>query len=112
MTIIESVADAAAAAKARRAESAAKTPSAPAYLVRRFTKAQPTQPQAAAPAPVKPAPVVAPRPAVAEAPPAPRIALPRLIDGPDSLISLVLSAEILGPPIALRQQNPWDTPGV
>jgi hypothetical protein len=107
ISIIESVIAARATAKAR------STAPAPAYLVRRFTKAQPPAAQPAAPPPPKPAPAVAPpRPVVAEAPPAPRIALQRLIDGPDSLIRLVLSAEILGPPIALRQQNPWDTPGV
>jgi hypothetical protein len=110
VSIIESVVDAAASAKARRAELLSKAGPAPAYLVKRFTQDQPPQ-QAPAPPP-KPAPVATPSPVVPEPAPGRHIALRRLFAGPDSLIRFVLGAEILGPPIALRQQNPWDTPGV
>ena len=113
VSIIESVADAAAAARARRGEVVAKAPPAPAYLVQRFTQDEP-RPQA--PAPVSaaiPEPVVTPRPVAAEAAPAARhIALRRLFADPQSLIRTVVAAEILGPPVALRRQNLWDSPSV
>jgi hypothetical protein len=107
VSIIESVADAAAAARARRSAPAP----APAYLVERFTQDQPPQPAPPPAAKPAPAPVAKPRPAPQIAP-AGQIALRRLFADPQSLIRTVLAAEILGPPIALRRQNPWDNPGV
>ena len=104
VSIIESVADAA-AARVRRSAPV------PASLVQRFTEDQPTKPAAPPPARKAP-PTTTSRAAVSPTEPAPPISLGRLFADPQSLIRTVLASEILGPPIALRRQNPWDTPGV
>jgi hypothetical protein len=114
VSIIESIADAAATAKARRAEAAA--PAAPRYLVRRFTAAQQQAPAASVPAAPPPAPPIAaelrPVPVAAVPPSQERVSVRKLFASPDSLIRTVVAAEILGPPIALRRQNLWDSPSV
>lgn len=118
VSIIESIADAAATAKARRAEAlAAMRPAAPVprALVRRFMQAPvPQQEREMEPMPADPAPPPA-EPLVLLAPahpPARHLSIRSLFAGPDSLIRTVVAAEILGPPLAMRRQNLWDSPGV
>jgi hypothetical protein len=117
VSIIETIADAAANAKARRAESlAAMRPAqAPQALVQRVTAAPGPQPEpveiAAGPRPAR-APV--PERSIAAPPPASDrgLSLLRMFAGPDDLVRTVVAAEVIGPPAALRRQNLWDTPGV
>jgi len=110
LSIIESIADAAAAAKARRVVAPA-----PRNLVRRFTAA-PAPQSVQPPAPVPPN---ARRPVVSEpakplaTAPAPHVSLARLFAGPESVVRAVVAAEVLGPPVGLRpRQNLWEPPGV
>jgi hypothetical protein len=111
VSIIESIADAAATAKARRV-----VPPAPRSLVRRFT---------AAPAPQSVAPPVVAPPSAARLPAsepvspprvpaaAPRVSLAGLFSGEASILRAVVAAEVLSPPVGLRaRQNLWDPPGV
>jgi len=100
VSILETVADAAAAAKARR-DAAQGQPAPP----RRFERAPPPpEPLVQAAPPSQP-----PVPAALE----PRsLEIRRLFAGPESLVRTVVAAEILGPPLALRRQNFWDPPGV
>ncbi|HEY1727794.1 MAG TPA: hypothetical protein VGG22_05460 [Candidatus Baltobacteraceae bacterium] len=105
VSIIESIADAAAAARARRGEEAAVLPSA---LPSRQA------PPAAQAAPVIPV-IHRAKPRVEPPPVQPaerRIEPRRLFADPQSLIRTVVATEILGPPLALRRQNLWDPPGV
>ncbi|MGH7715691.1 MAG: hypothetical protein ACREML_06790 [Vulcanimicrobiaceae bacterium] len=116
VSIIENIADAAATARARRAEaiSAMRAP-APVLqsLAQRFTQTAAEQPEYAQPEPAPPPP---PEPvAMLLGPitsPTRRLSVHRLFAGPESLIRTVVAAEILGPPLALRRQNLWDSPSV
>jgi len=49
-----------------------------------------------------------PKPAL----PARRLDVRQLIDSPQSLLRSVIAGEILGAPLALRRQNLWDDPSV
>jgi hypothetical protein len=42
----------------------------------------------------------------------PRVGLRRLFASPADVARAVVASEVLGPPIALRSQNPWDGPRV
>ena len=106
VSINESVADAASAARARRAES---LPGAPAggEQPRSAPQVRPVVTPAAVPRAPKPrAEVPAP------SPPERRIEPRRLFADSQSLIRTVVASEVLGPPLALRRQNLWDPPGV
>ena len=112
VSIIESVADAAAAAKARRdaAQAQSSPPAVPQSIVRRFQEDAPPQPIEAASAPMEQIAVAQPSPGDAAQPR--RTALRRMFATPQRLVSTVIASEILGPPLALRRHNLWDPPGV
>jgi hypothetical protein len=116
VSIIESLAGAAAAAAERRQSKVIRGKPALAVQPWQAPPGYPPAPPVVEVAGSVPAAAVASRlqpvtPPV-ESQPAARLNVRGLIGGEDSLIRSIIAAEIIGPPIALRRHNPWDGPSV